>query len=176
LNIFPDGGVARLRVHGQPVPDQRFLGLGALVDLAATEHGGRVVDASNAFYGHPGNLLLPGVARSMGEGWETARRRDDGNDWVLVRLGLPGVVRVAELDTSHFKGNAPGWARLTATSTVDHATAGAADWVELLPRTRLQPDTRHRFLIRGRTSATHVRLDVYPDGGMARLRLLGKPT
>jgi allantoicase len=181
LNIYPDGGVARLRVYGQPVPDQRFLGLPALVDLAATEHGGRVVRASNDFYGHPGNLLLPGLARTMGEGWETARRRDDGNDWVLVRLGLPGVVRVAELDTSHFKGNAPGWARLTATSTVDEVAADGVppagpEWVELLPRTRLQPDTRHRFLLTPRAAATHVRLDVYPDGGMARLRLFGEPS
>lgn len=177
LNIYPDGGVARLRVHGEPVPDQRFLGLGALVDLAATEHGGRIVGCSNGYYGNPGNLLLPGLARTMGEGWETARRRDDGNDWVLVRLGLPGVVRIAELDTSHFKGNAPGWARLTATtSTMDSPDPSTGQWTELLPRTRLQPDTRHRFLIEVRSPATHVRLDVYPDGGMARLRLHGEPS
>jgi allantoicase len=170
LSIYPDGGVARLRVHGEAVPDRRFLNLGALVDLAATEHGGLVVECSNGFYGNPNNLLLPGFARSMGEGWETSRRRDGGNDWVLVRLGLPGVIRVAELDTSHFKGNAPGWASLTATSTVDGPPT------ELLPRTRLQPDTRHRFLIDGGVAAAQVRLDVYPDGGMARLRLLGEPT
>lgn len=168
LNIHPDGGVARLRVHGQVVPDKRFLGLGALVDLAAAEHGGLVEQASNGFYGNPGNLLLPGLARSMGEGWETSRRRDGGNDWVRVRLGLPGVVRVAELDTTHFKGNAPGWAMLTA-SSVDGGS------VELLARTRLQPDTRHRFLLRSRAVSTHVRMDIYPDGGMSRLRLLGRP-
>jgi allantoicase len=169
LNIYPDGGVARLRVHGQAVPDKRFLSLGALVDLGAAEHGGRIEACSNGFYGNPGNLLLPGLARSMGEGWETARRRDGGNDWVLVRLGLPGVVRLAELDTTHFKGNAPGWATLTAST-------GDGSWVEVLPRTRLQPDTRHRFLVDVEAAATHVRMDVYPDGGMARLRLLGSPT
>jgi allantoicase len=168
LNIYPDGGVARLRVHGEPVPDRRLLSLGALVDLAAAEHGGRVVEASNMFYGNPGNLLLPGFARTMGEGWETARRRDDGNDWVIVALGLPGTVRLAELDTTHFKGNAPGWAMLTAST-------GDGEPVQLLPRTRLQPDTRHRFLVEQRTVATHVRLDIYPDGGMARLRLHGEP-
>lgn len=178
LNIYPDGGVARLRVHGEPAPDPRFLGLGELVDLAAAEHGGRIVGCSNGYYGNPGNLLLPGLARSMGEGWETARRRDDGNDWVLVRLGLPGTVKVAELDTSYFKGNAPGWARLTASSTVDASAPVDGDdgpWVELLPRTRLQPDTRHRFLVPDPSYATHVRLDIYPDGGMARLRLYGAP-
>jgi allantoicase len=169
LSIYPDGGVARLRVHGEPVPDPSLVALGGLLDLAAVELGGTVVGCSNMFYGSPGNLLLPGLARTMGEGWETARRRDEGNDWVLVRLGLPGVVRLAELDTSHFKGNAPGWAQLTG-----FAADGAA--FELLPRIRLQPDTRHRFILStGDTVATQVRLDVYPDGGMARLRLHGTP-
>jgi allantoicase len=167
LSIYPDGGVARLRVHGEPMPFAELIALGGLLDLAAVEHGGTVVGCSNMFYGSPGNLLLPGLARTMGEGWETARRRDEGNDWVLVRLGLPGVVRLAELDTSHFKGNAPGWAQLTG-----FAADGAA--FELLPRTRLQPDTRHRFILSTQdTVATQVRLDVYPDGGMARLRLHG---
>lgn len=172
LNIYPDGGVARLRVHGEPMPDSRFVGLSGLVDLAAVEHGGRIAGCSNGYFGNPDNLLLPGLARSMGEGWETARRRGDGNDWVIVRLGLPGTVTVAELDTSYFKGNAPGWARLTASSTVD---GNDGSWVELLPRTRLQPDTRHRFLVPDPSYATHVRLDIYPDGGMARLRLYGTP-
>ncbi len=170
LNIYPDGGVARLRVHGEPVPDQRFLTLGPLVDLAAVEHGGRVVGCSDMFYGNPGNLLLPGLARTMGEGWETARRRDEGNDWVTVRLGLPGTLRLAELDTTHFKGNAPGAARLRG--TLDPTSESA--WFDLLPRVDLQPDTRHRFRLDSTTPASHVRLDVYPDGGMARLRLFGE--
>ena len=168
LNIFPDGGVARLRVHGDVVPDPRFLEVSGLPDLAAVENGGRVVDCSNMFYGNPGNLLLPGFARTMGEGWETARRRDDGNDWVTVHLGLPGVVRMVELDTSHFKGNAPGWAQVTGLSS--------DGWVPLLERTRLQPDTRHRFLVPESAPVSQARLDIYPDGGMARLRLRGTPT
>jgi allantoicase len=181
LNIYPDGGVARLRVHGEVVPDPRMLAHGLPVDLAALENGGLVVDCSNMFYGSPNNLLLPGLARTMGEGWETARRRDDANDWVLVRLGLPGTVRLVELDTSHFKGNAPGEAMLTAVdasasplSSLDSLDPAA--WFGLLRRTRLQPDTRHRFLVPPSVGrATHVRLDVYPDGGMARLRLYGTP-
>jgi allantoicase len=176
LSIYPDGGVARLRVHGAPVPDPRFLPQGG-VDLAAMEHGGLVVGCSNMFYGSPNNLLLPGLARTMGEGWETARRRDDGNDWVQVRLAAPGTIRLAELDTSHFKGNAPGAAMLRG---IDESTGSRDDpdaWFEILPRTALQPDTRHRFRIpAGAPSPTHVRLDVFPDGGMARLRLVGEPT
>jgi allantoicase len=114
------------------------------------------------FYSSPANLISPGFAAVMGEGWETARRRDDGNDWVSVRLAGPGVVRLAELDTSHFKGNAPGWAALSDGT-------GAP----LLERVRLQPDTRHRFVLPGDREVDEVRMDVYPDGGMARLRLYG---
>ena len=170
LSIYPDGGVARLRVHGDVVPDPRLLP-GGFVDIAASEHGGRVVASSNAFYGSPDNLLAPGLAATMGEGWETARRRDDGNDWVLVRLAARGQIRFAELDTSHFKGNAPGAAALLA---CDGDPDDADAWFELLPRTRLQPDTRHRLPVHSDRRATHVRLDVFPDGGMARLRLVGE--
>jgi allantoicase len=175
LCIYPDGGVARLRVHGEAVPDPRFLASGT-VDLAALENGGAVSGCSNMFYSSPTNLISPGLARVMGEGWETARRRDQGNDWVELRLAGAGVVRLAELDTSWFVGNAPGWASLRACDAraADPSEAGA--WAELLPRTRLLPDTRHRFRLDGAAEATHVRLDVFPDGGMARVRLHGQLT
>jgi allantoicase len=163
LTIFPDGGVARLRVYGEPVPDPRLLP--ATIDLAALENGAVVTGCSNMFYSSPANLLLPGQARVMGDGWETSRRRDQANDWVAVRLACAGAVEVAELDTSHFVGNAPGWATLRG------------DGSDLLPaRTALQPDTRHRFAVPGSPVAEEVRLDIYPDGGMARLRVFGRPT
>ena len=162
LTIFPDGGVARLRVYGEPVPDPRLLP--ATIDLAALENGAVVTDCSNMFYSSPANLLMPGLARVMGDGWETSRRRDQANDWVEVRLACAGSVELVELDTSHFVGNAPGWAAL------------GSDGGELLARTALQPDTRHRFAVTGGPVAERVRLDVYPDGGMARLRVLGRPT
>ena len=106
LTMFPDGGVARLRVYGEPVPDPRLLP--ATIDLAALENGAVVTGCSNMFYSSPANLLMPGLARVMGDGWETSRRRDAGNDWVAVRLACAGSVEVVELDTSHFVGNAPG--------------------------------------------------------------------
>ena len=172
LRIYPDGGVARLRVHGEPVPDPRLLPPGGL-DLAALEHGGEVTGCSNRFYGSPRNLISPGLARVMGEGWETARRRDDANDWVELRLAGAGVVRLAALDTTGFLGNAPGGASLRAAAARAAGPDGPAAWADLLPRTRLLPDTRHRFPVDGAAEATHVRLDVFPDGGMARLRLWG---
>jgi len=172
LTIYPDGGVARFRVHGEPVPDPRFLT--GTVDLAALENGGSVTDCSNMFYSSPTQILQPGRARIMGEGWENARRRDDGNDHVTVKLATPGLVRRVEIDTSYFVGNAAGWARL---SGVNEATGDVDDpstWTELVPKTRLQPDTRHFFRVRPDAAVTHVRLDVYPDGGLARLRVNGE--
>jgi allantoicase len=167
---YPDGGVARLRVHGDVVPDPRYLTAGAL-DLAALANGGTVVGCSNMFYSSPTNLIHPGPVRHMGEGWETSRRRDDGNDWVEFALAGPGVVRLAELDTSYFLGNAPGWATLRGYDA--RSGESVDDAVELLARQRLQPDTRHRFLLTPSREVTHVRLDVFPDGGMARVRLWG---
>jgi allantoicase len=167
LSIHPDGGVARLRVHGTAVPDPRLVDAGPL-DLAALENGALVTGVSDEFYGRPSQLIAPGLARSMGEGWETRRRRGEGNDWVEIALACEGVVTLAELDTTWFLGNAPGTASLTGLT-------GEGE-VSLLPRTRLQPDTRHRFVLPDVPGVARVRLDVFPDGGMARLRLWGRPT
>jgi allantoicase len=167
LSIHPDGGVARLRVHGTAVPDPRLLDAGP-VDLAALENGALVTGVSDEFYGRPTQLIGPGLARSMGEGWETRRRRGEGNDWVEITLACEGVVTLAELDTTWFIGNAPGTASVTGLT-------GEGE-VALLPRTRLQPDTRHRFVLPDAPGVARVRLDVFPDGGMARLRLWGRPT
>jgi allantoicase len=162
LSIYPDGGVARLRVFGEVVADPRLLP--PVFDLAALEHGGEVLDCSDSFYSSPNNLIKPGLARVMGDGWETARRRDDGNDWVSLRLACAGRPMLAEIDTTHFLGNAPGWVSLTGD-----------EHVPVLPRTRLQPDTRHRFVLNAEEVGT-VRLDVFPDGGVGRLRLYGSPS
>jgi allantoicase len=175
LNIYPDGGVARFRVHGEPIPDVRFL-RGVPLDLVALELGGRVVDCSDKFYTSPEALLMPGTPRHM-EGWETRRRRGSGNDWVEIRLAEQGRIRQVEVDTSYNVGNAPGACRVRV---IDEATADRDDpaaWHELLPRTPLQPDTRHRFLIPvGSPPATSLRLDIYPDGGLARFRAYGELT
>jgi allantoicase len=174
LSIYPDGGVARFRVHGTALPDPRFLA--GTIDLAGAEHGGRVISCSDAFYSSAGNLILPGRASGMAEGWENARRRGPGHDFVVVALAAAGRLRDAEVDTSWFVGNAPGWVRLLAADARD--TPADPDpglrWREVLPETRVQPDTRHRFLIAGSPVATHVRLDVIPDGGLARLRINGE--
>jgi allantoicase len=167
LSIYPDGGVARFRVHGEVVPDPAFLT--GTIDLAAMENGGRVVGCSNAFYSSPEHLIMPGLPRVMSDGWENARRRDDAGDYVTFRLAAAGLISHAEIDTSYFVGNAPGWIKLSAAGSPE----ADATWRELLPRTRVQPDTRHRFRIDDREPTSYVRLGVIPDGGLARVRLYG---
>lgn len=164
LTMHPDGGVARFRVHGEPVPDPRDLH--GTVDAAAQAHGGGVLDCSNLFYSAPANLLLPGPARTMGEGWETARRRDDGNDWVLLGLGGETRLRAIVFDTGHFLGNAPGWVEITD-----------GDGGVVVPRRAVLPDTPHRFRIAPDVPPVpRLRVDIHPDGGFARLRAFGELT
>ena len=176
LNIFPDGGVARLRVHGEAAPRwSRLTALGGVIDLAALEHGAVVTSCSDMFFGSRNNLIKPGPSRSMADGWETRRRRGPGNDWAIVRLAAPGVVERLEIDTSHFKGNAPG---RCVVEGVHAPGAETLDGWRVLLATPLQPHTRHVFddELRRIGAVSHVRLSVYPDGGVARLRVWGAPT
>ena len=177
LNIFPDGGVARLRVHGEVVPDESVFSGGREADLAAMENGGFVVECSDMHYGHRQNLILPGRSAHMGDGWETKRRRGPGHDWTIVRLARRGIVERVELDTDHFKGNAPGSIMVESCDLGDiraELDADQAKWSTLVPNSPAHPHARHHFPVTERQPATHVRLNIYPDGGVARLRLCGK--
>lgn len=174
LCMHPDGGIARLRVHGEPIADPRWLG--DRFDLAALENGGRIAGCSDEFFSVPTNLIKPGLSRVMGEGWETARRRREGNEWVSVLLAAPGVPERVEIDTGYYLGNAPGWASVSGCDARVSNPEDPSCWTEVLPRTRLQPDTRHRFRLTARPEITHARLDIFPDGGVARLRLDGRVT
>lgn len=172
LSIYPDGGVARLRVHGEAVPHPDFLD--GTIDLVAAENGGRLERTSDSFYSSPAQILLPGRARDMGDGWETSRRRGGGNDFAIFALGLRGTARHIEVDAGYYVGNAPGWVSLSA---IDARTGDLDDdgaWTDILAKQPVVPDTRHRFLVQAPVEATHVRLDIYPDGGLSRLRLWGE--
>ncbi|MBL8716357.1 MAG: allantoicase [Myxococcales bacterium] len=181
LDIYPDGGVARLRVHGVVLPDwPRILGLGGAIDLAALEHGGVVVAANDMFFGSRHNLIQPGRSVNMGDGWETRRKRQVGHDFCVVALGRRGTIRELEIDTNHFKGNFPESAEVhgvdLAEATPDELHK--AHWVEVLPRTKLRGHTRHLFDALAHEPDrrfTHVRLTIHPDGGISRLRVRGLP-
>jgi allantoicase len=201
FKIYPDGGVARLRVHGEVLPDWASIRrAGGLVDLAAVENGGTVVATSDEFFGHRHNLIMPGRAADMSDGWETKRRRGPGHDWCVIKLGAPGAVRRVEVDTSHFKGNYPesfsleaarapqaaggidgdaggidGPAGGSAAHADDAAALDSLSWATVLPRTRLQAHTRHFYEgeLQVVEAATHARFQIFPDGGVSRLRLYG---
>jgi len=181
LRIYPDGGVARLRVHGDVVADWDRLTRRGDVDLAAAVNGGFVVVCSDMFFGSRNNLILPGDSTHMGDGWETKRRRVPGNEWTIVRLAKPGTIHRVEVDTKHFKGNAPGACSLDATVASSPGAPGfepgEMSWQPLVARTPLKPDTLHVFEreLRNVVDVTHVRLNIFPDGGVARLRLFGHP-
>ncbi len=179
FHIFPDGGVARLRIHGVVEPDRESLAREREVDLASVRHGGVVVASSDMFFGNRNSLILPGAPLGMHDGWETRRRRGPGHDWAIVRLAGRGVLRRIEVDTRYFKGNAPGSCSVEGLD-LPEASAEAvppadASWNEILPRADLSPDAVHRFEeeVRDVGPVTHARLNIYPDGGVARLRLWG---
>ncbi len=181
LHIYPDGGVARLRVYGEVVPDwQRLLAEHRVLDLAAVQHGGVVLAASDEFFSDRRNLILPGPAVNMGDGWETRRRRGPGHDWVVVQLGCGGTIKRVQIDTTHFRGNFPESCSLEACALQKGAQAASldqAEWKEVLPRTRLEAHNRHTFDVELVPTGvvTHVRLNIYPDGGVARLRVFAEP-
>lgn len=181
LRIHPDGGVARLRIFGRVRPDPDvFLGAGS-VDLAAIENGGTIALASDAFFGPPANLLLPGRGADMGEGWETRRRRTPGSDWCVVRLGRRGHVQHLELDTHFFKGNAPQAVRIDgldadgiAEADLDARLAAPGGWSTVIERTALSPHRRHRLVPVRPALVTHLRVHIFPHGGINRLRAFGE--
>jgi allantoicase len=174
FNIFPDGGVARLRVYGDVIPASDFFSSVREVDLAAMESGGYVVECSDMHYGHRQNLILPGRSTHMGDGWETKRRRGPGNDWIIVRLAKRGIVERVEIDTDHFKGNAPASAMLEYADVSGKFDRDKAEWQALVAESPIQPHAWHHFQVTSLSPATHVRLNIYPDGGIARLRLFGR--
>lgn len=181
FKIYPDGGVARLRVYGEVLPDWAQLRTrGGEIDLAAVENGGTVLSCSDMFFGHRHNLIMPGRGLNMSDGWETKRRRGPGHDWVIIKLGAAGHIQRVEVDTSHFKGNFPETCSLETCNEKELDPDRLSDlsiaWANLLPRTKLQAHTRHQFadeLLEVGT-ASHVRFNIFPDGGVSRLRLYGK--
>ncbi|NMG63601.1 allantoicase [Azoarcus indigens] len=178
VNIYPDGGIARLRVYGQPVG--AFDNPNLTYDLAAMENGGRAVAWNDSHYGSVSNLLLPDRGRDMGDGWETRRRREPGNDWCIVQLGAAGTLEKIEIDTAHFKGNYPDRCSIQgafmAGGTDQSAVTQSMFWPFILPEQPLSMDAIHTFVgeIAAHGPITHVRINVIPDGGLSRVRLWGK--
>lgn len=179
LNIIPDGGIARFRVWGVVQADWSAVRDDEPVDLFAVERGGVALCANDQHYGSIRNLNRPGRGVNMGDGWETRRRREPGADWVIVKLGHPGLIREVEVDTAHFRGNFPDRVSLQAARAQgiadDALEAASANWPVLLPEQKLSADAVHRFSqsVVDLGPVSHVRMTIHPDGGVSRLRLIG---
>ena len=168
LNIFPDGGVARLRIEGTPIPSMQDVCPDGLTDLASAVLGGEALAASDKHYSDPSNLLQRTAPAGMWDGWETRRRRGPGHDWAEFRLGLPGEVERFVIDTTHFKGNAPGWVSL-------HVSGDGSDWRQAVEKEAISADAVNSIEVGEPVAAAFIRLSLHPDGGVARIRALGRP-
>lgn len=180
VNQYPDGGIARLRIYGDPTPDWSAV-RDDLLELSTLKNGGRVVAYNNAHYGDVWAVLAEGRGRNMGDGWETRRRREPGNDWMIVALGAPGIVEAIEVDTAHFKGNFPDRCSLQAADvqwgTDDSIITQSMFWPVLLGEQKLGPDAIHRFdgaQLTDLGPVSHIKLSIIPDGGISRLRIWGR--
>ena len=178
LNIYPDGGVARLRVFGRAVAPSP----NGEIDLQAALNGGRCLAWNDAHFGDPQRLIFPGRGENMGDGWETRRRRTPGNDWIITELGMPGVVNRIIIDTAHFKGNYPDRCSIEAAlyqgEKFAPGTVPDLKWMDLLPIQKLEMDRAHTFtgeVIADIGPISHLRLNIYPDGGVSRMRIFGTP-
>ena len=182
LNIFPDGGIARLRVYGEPLPRWSEIDGSQMLELSSIALGGRIAGYNDAHYGMPWVILTPGRGINMGDGWETRRRREPGHDWILVRLGATAEIKKIEVDTAHFKGNYPDRCSIQASKmgieTDDELALAADAWSELLAPQKLSMDHQHFYQKQQLTKlgpVNCVRLNIFPDGGISRLRIYGRP-
>jgi allantoicase len=180
LHIYPDGGVARLRIYGEPVPSWEGKDKGAIHELSLANNGGRIIAYNNAHYGLVWTLITQGRGRNMGDGWETRRRREPGNDWIIVKLGAAGRVSKIEVDTCYYKGNYPD--RCSVQGALVHAATDqsiiteAMFWPELMGEQKLQMDKIHGFsgdAVKSKEPVNYVKLNIFPDGGVSRFRVFG---
>lgn len=179
LNIYPDGGVARLKVYGEVVKDWNSIGKEEIIDLASALNGAKSVLCNDMFFSHMDNLIMPGRGINMGDGWETKRNRTPNNkDWVIVRLAHAGSIKKALIDTCHFKGNYPDSCMIEGCNVpegTDFATS-SIEWLPILPQLKLQPDHEHFYekeILNADAVFNHVRLTIFPDGGISRMKLGG---
>ncbi len=180
LHIYPDGGVARLKVYGEVFKDWSLVKENEVIDLAAASYGAKSVLCNDMFFSHMDNLIMPGRGVNMGDGWETKRNRTPNNrDWVIVRLAHKGIIQRALLDTCHFKGNYPDSCLIEGCNISmgeeKDLNSEKIKWATLLPQSKLQADHEHYFEkeIQSKEPFTHVRLTIFPDGGISRMRLFG---
>ena len=182
LQIYPDGGVARFRLFGEVKLNWDLYNNNKnnLIELSSLKLGGSIVAYNNAHYGDVSALLSDGRGKTMGDGWETRRRREPGHDWIIIKLATQGLIKRIEIDTAHFKGNYPDQASVQVSNfdkgnDIEEVINDSENWKFILKKSKLKPDNIHNYEIDNKSTEgiTHVRLNIYPDGGVSRFRIFG---
>jgi allantoicase len=179
FHIYPDGGVARFKVYGEVHKDWSSVFADEQIDLAAAINGGQALVCNDMFFSHMSNLIMPGRGINMGDGWETKRNRTPNNrDWIILKLTTPGYIEKIIVDTCHFKGNYPDSCSIEGclSDKDEPVISEKVSWQTILPQQKLSADKEHEFKneVAGTSPFSHVRLNIFPDGGVSRLRLFGR--
>ena len=179
LNIFPDGGVARLRLYGKIEIKKNFLNK-KNINLTSVLNGASIVGCNNEHFGRAENIIAPGKGKNMGDGWETRRSRGKNFDWLIIKFGKPGLIKKLEIDTHHFKGNYPDTCSIqTAIISKNLSNKlianNSKNWKFILNKSKLSANKKHvfkKFLIK-RNKENYLKINIYPDGGISRIRAFG---
>ena len=177
VNIYPDGGIARLRLWGDVYQNWDNFDNNKIIEISALKNCGKIISYNNAHYGDVSALLSEGRGKNMGDGWETRRRREPGNDWIIIELGKKARLEEVEVDTAFFKGNFPESCSVEGVNAYGNIeNIENLDWTPIISKTALKADTIHKIKIENKYKQTifsHVRLNIFPDGGVSRFRVYG---
>jgi allantoicase len=180
LNIFPDGGVARLRLYGNISKEKNDF-KNKTINLASLLDGASVIACNNEHFGKAENILAPGKAKNMGDGWETRRRRDKGFDWLILNSIDGEKIDKIEISTHHFKGNFPSHcslqaAYITTKKSSSSIVSGSNKWKTLMNKTMLKANKTHTFrnVLMKNDKINFIKINIFPDGGISRFRIFGK--
>ena len=179
LNIFPDGGVARLRIYGSMQAKKKFGK--KIINLTSVINGATPIACNNEHFGRAENILAPGYGKNMGDGWETRRSRGKNFDWLVLKCADQGKISKIQIDTHHFKGNFPDKCSLQAAcidGKVSNKTIvdGSGKWGFLLNKVKLHAHKKHNFKnnLMKNNKVNYIRINIFPDGGISRIRVFGK--
>jgi allantoicase len=178
FNIFPDGGVARLRLYGSIAKSNKLRN--KKINLASLLDGASVIACNNEHFGKAENILAPGKAKNMGDGWETRRRRHKGHDWLILNSINGKAIDKIEISTHHFKGNFPNYCSLQATYLSSKSSKqilnSSNKWKYLLKKTKLLANKTHIFKnsLMKKEKINYIKINIFPDGGISRFRIFGK--
>ena len=154
----------------------------AFVDLADERLGTEAIYCTDDFFAPMQNMLNPrdpvfvaGKLPIAASGWtagESRRKRNGDYDYCIVQFGVSGIIKAVDVDTRYFTGNYPAQASLDACNS-EKPPDETTQWTEIIPRSNLEGDSHNLFDSDNTDIWTHARLNIYPDGGVARLRIYG---